>query len=286
MKQLLKGKSLTSILEFPLKEYLSIVKSIRRMGGTVIYDLIDDWNTSLGGDWYSASTEQAIVDASDVLVASAPSLVERLQHSSGRGDVLWIPNAVNLMLFDRKRNYPYPEDLPPGSPKILYIGALWGEWFDWRLLQKIARAYPQAAVTIIGDYRGDCPFDESNLYFLGLKPQISLPAYLMHSDVAIIPWEISPITQSTSPLKVFEYLAMAVPVVAPKLDPLEGMPYVFLAQDHDEFIENIERAHSCMIEDEILDAFVLRNSWRARIDALAAKVPHIYVAGGKEQSHA
>jgi glycosyltransferase involved in cell wall biosynthesis len=272
---LLKSKPVTTILEFPFKEYLPFVKSTRRMGGTVIYDLIDDWNTSLGGDWYSVKTEQAIINASDVLAASAPSLVERLQHASGRRDVLWVPNAVNLRLFDRESSQPCPEDLPCGSPRILYIGALWGEWFDWDLLQKIARAYPQAAVTIIGDYRGHCPFNEPNLHFLGLKPQTSLPAYLRHSDVAIIPWEISPITQSTSPLKVFEYLAMGVPVVAPKLNPLEGIPYVFLARDHDEFIENIERACSCVIENEILDEFVEKNSWRARMDTLAEQVPHL-----------
>ena len=64
-------------------------------GGMVVYDLIDEWNTSLGGDWYSEAVEQQIVEMSDIHVASAPSLVKRLEEASGR-DALWIPNALPL----------------------------------------------------------------------------------------------------------------------------------------------------------------------------------------------
>lgn len=273
LRYLLREKPLTAILEFPFKEFLPIAKSVEQMGGEVVYDLIDEWNTSLGGDWYSGKVEQKIIKRSDILIASAPSLVERMEEASGR-EVLWLPNAVNLHLFDRDQNYYLPEDLSNDSPKILYIGALWGEWFDWTLLQKIAQEFSGGSVTIIGDYRGQCPFTESNLFFLGLKPQRTLPAYLQHSDVAIIPWKISPITQATSPLKIFEYLAMGTPVVAPKLNPLEGIPYVFLAEDHQAFLENIERARSCMIEEQVLEEFLHQNSWQSRIDKLAEMIPH------------
>lgn len=180
-----------------------------------------------------------------------------------------LPNAVNLRLFDRRQRYEEPGDFPEGDPRILYIGALWGEWFDWDLLQKIGRAYPDGALTVIGDYRGQCPFEEPNLHFLGLKPQTTLPAYLQHADVTIIPWEISPITQATSPLKVFEYLAMKVPVVAPRINPLIDLPYVFTSTTHEEFIENIEKARACEMSEEVLDAFIRENSWETRINKLA-----------------
>jgi polysaccharide pyruvyl transferase CsaB len=270
----LQSKPLTAILEFPFKEYLPIAKSVTKMGGQVVYDLIDEWNTSLGGDWYSVETEQRIVDQGNVLVASAPSLVEHLEDLSGRSALL-LPNAVNLKLFDRAQQYDEPADLPPGDPRILYIGALWGEWFDWELLQKMAQAYPDSAVTVIGDYRGQCPFEEANVHFLGLKPQTTLSAYLQHSDVTIIPWVISPITQATSPLKVFEYLAMKVPVVAPCINPLIDLPYVFTASNHEEFIENIEKARNCAMDEEVLDAFIRKNSWEARIEKLAEVVKGI-----------
>jgi polysaccharide pyruvyl transferase CsaB len=273
LKNLMQEKPLTAILEFPFKEFLSIAKDVKGRGGKVIYDLIDEWNTSLGGDWYSEEVEQRVVERSDILMASAPSLVKRLEDASGR-EALWMPNAVNLRLFDRERIYAFPEDLLSDSPRILYIGALWGEWFDWELLQKIVHTFSQGSVTVIGDYHGQCTYDEPNLRFLGLKSQTSLPAYLQHSDVAIIPWKIGPITQATSPLKIFEYLAMGTPVVAPKLKPLEGIPYVYLAENHKEFLENITQAQSCVMENHVLDEFLRKNSWQARLDQLAGKIPH------------
>jgi glycosyltransferase involved in cell wall biosynthesis len=273
-QKLLQEKHLTCILEFPFKEYLPIAHSVSKMGGKVVYDLIDEWNTSLGGDWYSEEVEQSVMERSDVLVGSAPSLVDRLEKASGR-DAQWMPNAVNLRLFDRHKIHLPPDDLPGGKPRILYIGALWGEWFDWSLLQKISERYPDGAVVVIGDYVGQSPFEAENVHFLGLKAQTDLPGYLMHSDVAIIPWEISPITQATSPLKVFEYIAMGVPVVAPKLDPLMEIPYVYLSKDHHAFLENIEEARQCKIEESVLEKFLRMNSWEARIERLAEVVPGI-----------
>jgi glycosyltransferase involved in cell wall biosynthesis len=269
---LLKEKPLTAILEFPFKEFLPIIRDVERLDGKIVYDLIDEWKTSLGGEWYSEKVERSIIERSHVLAASAPPLVKRLETASKR-EVLWLPNAVNLRLFDRHQAYKVPEDLPKGSPKILYIGALWGEWFDWELLQKIAQSNPDGAVVVVGDYRGQSPFRESNVYFLGLKPQTILPAYLQYSDVAIIPWKIGPITQATSPLKIFEYLAMGIPVVAPKLRPLEGIPYVFLSQDHEAFLKNITLARDCKMEEHVLDDFLRQNSWQARMDRLAEWMP-------------
>jgi len=270
-RALLEKKPLQVILEFPFPDYLPIVRDLKKRGATVVYDLIDEWNTSLGGDWYSPEGEQAVIDNSDVLSASAPSLVQRLEAASGR-QVLFLPNAVNLHVFDRSREYPCPTDLPQGEPRILYIGALWGEWFEWDLIKELAQAYPKAATVLIGDYHGQRPDVEAVATFLGLKPQTELPAYLAHSDVAIIPWEISPITQATSPLKVFEYVTMGVPVVAPDLDPLKDIPYVFLSKDRQHFIENIRRARAVKVDGHVVDGFAQQNSWTARLDALQSRI--------------
>jgi polysaccharide pyruvyl transferase CsaB len=268
LSKLLEHKILTAFVEFPFDEYLPIVRSVARQEGQVVYDLIDDWSTSLGGEWYSPAVEERIIKRSSLLVASAPSLAKRLEGMGGRPAVL-LPNAVNVNLFNRRKEFKPPRDMPDGKPRIVYIGALWGEWFDWDLLEKLAGRYPQASIILIGDYRGQSPFEASNVHFLGLKPQNALPAYLKQADVAIVPWEISEITQSTSPLKVFEYLAMGLPVVAPKINPLEDIPYVYLSSDHEEFIANIQKARTCEIDEWFLDRFVEANSWGARIEALA-----------------
>ncbi|MDP8957802.1 MAG: polysaccharide pyruvyl transferase family protein, partial [Actinomycetota bacterium] len=259
-------KPRTAIVEFPLPEFVDLAEEMRAVGGTVVYDCIDDWTTSLGGYWYSPETEGRLISASQVLVATAPPLRERLETLSGRGAAL-VPNAVNTGIF-HPDGYPRPADLGSGDFVICYVGALWGEWFDWHLLRKVAMAYPEASVVVIGDYRGQLSDPPPNLRFLGLKPQRELPAYLTHSDVAIIPWVVSRLTDATNPLKVYEYLAMRKPVVAPRIRGLEGVPYLLLADDEEQFIAHIDRARELEVDGEAVERFIEENSWGQRVQAL------------------
>jgi len=200
-------------------------------------------------------------------VATAPALYLRLQKMSGR-PVDLLPNAVNLNLFDPYRAYPRPDDLPPAEWNAIFFGALWGEWFDWPLLIEVAKAYPSANVVVIGDYRGQCPVSLKNLIFPGLKPQKDLPSYLAHSSVAILPWKVNKITLATSPIKIYEYLAMKKPVVAPDLPLLKDIPFVLRSQDPEEFVRNVERARHVVVSGDELDRFLKQNSWQARVDRL------------------
>ncbi len=270
-KDLFAGKMVGALVEFPLREFLPILRGIRRMDGVVIYDLLDDWSTALGGDWYSPATEKEVIAASQVLVATEATLAHRLETLSQR-PVSLVPNAVNSQLFDPQLPQIRPADFPPGDWVVIYIGALWGQWFDWDLLTGIARTYPQAAVLVIGDYRGQCAEPPPNLYFMGLKPQHALPAYLAYSDVTIIPWIVSPITQATSPLKVYEYLTMGKPVVAPDLRPLHGLPGVLLAHDPNDFIAKVDLARRMELPRQEMADFAAQNNWQARVDKLLSLV--------------
>lgn len=269
--ELLAEKELNMILELPLGALLPLAERVKSWGGHVTYDLIDEWDSSLGARWYRKDDEMRAIGLSDLLLATAPQLQDKLAEESGRAVTL-LPNAVDLELFDRSRAYPLPDDLPPADLRMIYVGALWGEWFDWELLRAVAERYPDGQVVVIGDYRGQCPAPPANLLFLGLKPQRDVPAYLHHSDVAIIPWKINDITRATSPLKVYEFLAMGLPVVAPALRSLEGIPYVFSASGKRAFLEGIQGARDMTLDEGVLDEFLQKNSWRVRVDALLARI--------------
>jgi glycosyltransferase involved in cell wall biosynthesis len=268
---LLREKPSAALVEFPLRDFLPIIQGLRRSGGVAVYDLLDDWDTALGAGWYTTATEKEVIKNSQVLVATEASLAERLKNLSQR-PVALLPNAVNSLMFDPHKPYPCPPDFPAAEWSLIYIGALWGEWFDWALLTALARHYSRAAVVVVGDYRGQCPEPPPNLHFLGLKPQRSLPAYLSHASVAIIPWVVSPITQATSPLKVYEYLAMGKPVVAPDLRPLQNLPGVLLAENHADFIEKVDRARKMELPRQEMTAFTEQNNWHARVQTLLSLV--------------
>lgn len=263
-------KLLMAIAEFPHPNFINSMRHLQSHGAKTVYDLIDDWKSCLGGDWYSEATEREFIHACDLLIASAQNLQSRLAANSEQ-DVVLVPNAVNQRIFQRK-SYSIPQDLIKGSPTLMYIGALWGEWFDWKLLVLIAKSYPHASVIVIGDYQGQCPEQLPNLHFLGLKSQSVLPTYLAHADVTLIPFKISELTQAVNPLKVFEYLAMGVPVVSTSLNEVATMPYVYIGNSHQSFIEQIAVALSTPIDLKIIDDFIELNNWKQRVNLILTNI--------------
>jgi glycosyltransferase involved in cell wall biosynthesis len=263
-----------ALIEFPLQDFLPLTRKIRRVGGEVVYDRIDEWNSSLGGGWYEPATEMAIVEESDLLLASAPRL-QRSLESRSRRPALLLPNAFDPRLFDPLAKRERPSDLPSGHPVLTYIGSLWGGWFDWDLLLRVAADHCEGAVVVIGDYRGQCPRKLPNLHFLGLKPQHDLPAYLAYTDVAIITWKVDAITAATSPIKAYEYLAMRVPVVAPALEALPDHPLLLRAEDHDDFLRKIRLALELTTGYSAQASFVESQSWNARVDVIEAAVARL-----------
>ncbi len=258
---------LGALVELPHPYWIPLITELQQAGANVIYELIDDWETALGQGWFSRSTELKIIQSANGLSATAPKLKDHLEYISQKSVTL-LPNAVNLQLFDKKKIHKRPADLPQSKFVIIYTGALYGNWFDWDLLIAIAKSYPQASVVVIGDYRGQCPVVIPNLHFLGLKPQQNLPAYLAFTDVAIIPWKFNEITNATSPLKLYEYLAMNIPVVAPDLTPLHNIPFVYLSKDKDAFINNIDLAIKKHIDQKQVEEFISSNSWESRVNQL------------------
>ena len=260
---LLRGRPVGVLVEFAVPEFLPLIERLRSLGAVVVYDLLDDWDSTLGAAWFRADTERAVVRAADVLVATAPILVERLERLSGR-PAEHVPNAANTTLFDPAVERVRPSDLPRAEWIALYFGALWGDWLDWDLVAAAAERFPGAAFVLVGDYRGQGPRGLPNVHFPGLKPQAELPAYLAWSEVAFLPWKVGPVTQATSPIKVYEFLAMRKAVVAPSLPVLDGMPFVFQSADAEAFLRNLDRARVAKPGGAELEAFVAANSWSRR----------------------
>ena len=214
------------IVEAPIAEFVSPVERLASEGWTVVYDVIDDWtDVALGGDWYRRDAEQRLVDASTGITCSADDLTAHIA-TFGREAVV-VPNAVNESIFGVAEPQSRPSDLPAGSV-LGYHGSLYGEWFDWRALESVAEAFPDHVVAVIGDARGVPKVSADNIVFLGLKRQSELPAYLQSFEVGLVPFEVSNLTHTVSPLKIYEYLASGVPVAAPPLRPLRGLDGVYL----------------------------------------------------------
>jgi glycosyltransferase involved in cell wall biosynthesis len=255
------------LVELPLPEFAACARFLRAGGASAIYDCIDEWDSSLGGAWYVRASEDRLLAEADAVAASAQALQRALAQRSGR-EVALVPNAVDTGLFAAGSIHPRPPELPAAGPVFLYVGSLWGEWFDWEWVVALARARPEATVALVGDYRGQCPDPPPNLKFLGLRPQAEIPGFVAHAAVCLVPFKASRLVEAVSPLKVFEYLAMGRPVAASDMAELRGLPWVERAQDVLGFVRAVERSQAQRPEPAEVALFAEQNSWRARVRQL------------------
>lgn len=114
-------------------------------------------------------------------------------------------------------------------PIILYTGHLY-DWKGAQVLAAAARFLPDFYFVFIGGMADDCEqfrrrFNFSNLVILGRRPHRDIANYLRSADVLVYP---NPglsrqksltrfATYDTSPIKLFEYMASGVPIVATDL---------------------------------------------------------------------
>ena len=251
------------IVEIPDPAFGPALSHLRESGWSVVADLIDDWSDpALGGEWYDPGYEQMLIADADVVIASAPDLIERA-IAIGRDDTTLVPNAVNASVFGTD-SQERPRDLPQGTV-IGYHGSLYGDWIDWGAIVRIADANPDAFVVLIGEARNVPRHLPDNVVLLGLKPQGQLPAYLQGFTIGFVPFAVTTMTHAVSPLKVYEYLASGLPVAAPPLRALDGLSDVYT--DHD-LVSAVSATMAAPTPDR--SRALIEHSWQQRLTTLFA----------------
>jgi len=265
-------------------------------GALTVYEMIDELEVF---PEYCEGMERdhllALAEA-DVVVATARKLHERIRPI--REDVLFAPNGVCLEDFQVAPHLEGPPSdmgriVRRGKPIIGYYGAL-AEWFDYDLVNECAKACTDYSFVFIGpDYDGSVRRLQKrrNVFWLGPKKYSALKQYLRYFDVATIPFQVNAITESTSPIKLFEYMAGGKPIVTTALPECTRYRSVLIAQDRDDYIRKLRIALQKRRDPDYLLSLqqeAKENTWEARVEAILetprladAEVRRRYQIGGR-----
>jgi teichuronic acid biosynthesis glycosyltransferase TuaH len=167
----------------------------------------------------------------------------------------YIGQGCDLDIFKEDESTPIPSELANiSTPIIGYVGAMQSLRLDIDLINYIAIKRSDWTIVLVGpedeDFQKSMLHDLKNVVFTGSKDITTLPTYIQFFDVCINPQLVNQVTIGNYPRKVDEYLAMGKPTVATKTRAMDIFKdHVYLADNNDDYIVNIERA---MAEDSEL----------------------------------
>ena len=249
---------------FPLAKMLK-----SEYGWKVIYDCMDVHSAFEGTSAEIDEMETHLLEISDMVAATAKHLKADLdtKHST----VISIPNATDYEHFSQLPARRQSPIATKQQPIIGYYGAI-AEWFDQASVLHAAQQHPDWTFVCIGHVSN---IDVSaldtlaNVIFVGEIPYKTLPEYLTAFDVCTIPFQKTPLTDSTNPVKLFEYLSSGKPVVARRLPELEEFENIVeLYETPEEFAQTLEKALSTNNADKQQERqqVAQQNTWQQRIE--------------------
>ncbi|EOU1649374.1 MAG: glycosyltransferase [Clostridium perfringens] len=268
------------------------IKTYMDKGFKVIYDFVDELSSEISG--YNITSkmiedhEKLLRDKENVLVVSTAKKLKDIANKfrgENENNIL-SPNAVNLEDFKNHGNK-IGEKIQPivnkRKPIIGYYGAL-AKWFDYKLIEQLAKEREDYEIVLIGmDYDGSYDKsnlkDYSNISYLGMIDYKDLINYSRYFDVCIVPFIKNDITDSTSPLKIFEYMALEKPIVTTDINECKNYESCLISKDYDEFIRNIDKALKLEVDNKeyfnILRREAEENTWDNRAELIKESIKNL-----------
>lgn len=167
--------------------------------------------------------EAHLLDHCDAIVATSGPVLNFLNTSFAADKPgMVLINGVDYDAFATPQACP-PEYRDNHRKKCVYVGAL-DFRFDFDVLLGIASARRDVDFYIIGVASADqaARFSQlDNVFFIGARPYCDVPAYLQHADVGLLLLRATSANMGRSPMKLYEYLAAGIPVVALQTDELQ-----------------------------------------------------------------
>jgi glycosyltransferase involved in cell wall biosynthesis len=241
----------------------------------IVYQCVDEYSEFSDADKGAiAAMEQRLLAKADLVIVSSQMLYEWKRPHHAR--TFLVTHGVDVEHFQSacRSETLVPDELAALPRPVIGFFGLIADWVDLDLFRFLALARPQWSFVLIGRAQTDLGRLQglSNVHLLGRKDYRLLPAYCKGFDVALLPFVINDLTNAANPLKLREYLAAGLPVVAsaiPEVEKLDGL--VAVAKSPAEFLVKIESLlRSGATGPQLARSRSMeRESWASKIEELS-----------------
>lgn len=226
---------------------LPALHAARRTNTPVHYDW-DDWEAGIARELTGSALASHLVG---FLERRVPRMVETVSVASAElrrqaikygvpEDRIWdAPVGADLDRFrptaaadtDRLTSKLWSGADLENSPILVYVGQLEVATFAEQCLTVVSSIRRPVRLLVIGGGRQLKDLRtlawslgiNNRVAFTDYVPEDKVPAYLSRADVALAPFEDTMVTRCKSPLKIVEYMASGLPVVASDVGDVPGM---------------------------------------------------------------
>jgi glycosyltransferase involved in cell wall biosynthesis len=266
------------------------VASTGRRPCLTVYHCVDEHSAFPG--FVSPETVKAYDDAltrrADLVITTSENL--RLSRERLNPHTYTVLNAADVEIFNRALDpdVALPADLAAIPAPRLGVVGLHDSRLDVDAIEAIALADRSWQMVLIGPVKAG-QVDEPrlrrlpNVHFLGEKPRAELPGYLKGMAAALIPYKRNELTRNIFPLKLFEYLAAGVPVVAGGLPELASFSGAIGVADGPADYPGLVRQQ---IESDSAEkraarvALAAQNTWAHRVKQISGYVEEALARAG------
>jgi teichuronic acid biosynthesis glycosyltransferase TuaH len=202
----------------------TLPRRVRRTA-TLVYDCMDDAVAMAPARQQAAMLrqEEEITSAAQVVITSSRVLSDRLADRFG-ADVrlktvlvqngLHIPRIADTLSNDADRSSMRTEAI------VGYAGTV-ARWFDFESVTAALDACPRVRLRVVGPRTGLEPVHE-RIDYLPPVNHSELPRILSACDALIMPFKHDPIVTAVNPVKLYEYLAYGLPIIAFRYGEIEA----------------------------------------------------------------